>query len=626
MSSMGGIFFRNKIVTNKPVADMAAAFAQIGLRENAIWPDKRQLADLNIPALLGNFWTDKNAGAKPFRRPQFDSSRGLAITANARIDDRTHLMHQLGMSARDERQLDDSELILAAYSKWAEDCPQYLLGDYAFAIWDDKKQQLFCARDHIGTKPFFFQNTAHRFTFACDIRAILAASESRCDLNESYVAASLLSGSYYSKERTFYQGVEKLPPGHSMTIDYDGSKRRKYWHPENISPIHCANDDDYAEALRELLGKAVSDRIQTDRKLGTHISGGLDSSAIASIAISQLKAAGREKPYGLCWQPSPPEGGEKLKPEHSWIKAMSDQEQLDVHHIVPDASGLYAMYQRDGTCEPCGKTLLNEDAIQQHAAGQGIGIILSGWGGDQLISNSGRGYCPELLLSGRWIKLYKELRAMNKGILRSFLTKAVFPATFPSLPYIYRNFRSGKHVVRRSKSSFLQAEIAARFKHQLPVKSVLRSVRKNQLDRLMDGLITWRLEEWAANALPHGIEYRYPMLDRRIMEFALAIPGNQFQRGKWNRWIFRNSMRDILPPEVCWNQSKLEVERVRAAYEPFAAMVERYRNELRSGQLTPERSKYLDMPRLIKYMEPESFRASKTYGPVQNALKFLDLG
>jgi len=625
MGALGGVFFQNRVVSSEPILKIADAFLATGLGHKSIWPDDRESPDPNMPLIFGQFHLTESSSSKIADSPYFDENSRLAIVADARIDGRSELIHQLEIPQRFEQELDDRDLILKAYRKWGEACPQFLIGDYAFAIWDADKQLLFCARDHIGARPFFYQHAANRFTFASDIRAILTASEETCEFDEDYVARSQLCGNFYSKKRTYYEGVEKLPPGHSLTVSDGRSILRQYWHPEKVAPVRYANDEDYAEALRELLGKAISDRIRTDRKLAVHISGGLDSSTIAALAIDQLQTEGRDKPIGLSWQP-PASDTEEASAEHSWIKAISDHKQIEVHHIVPDAEGLYAMYQRDGTCEPCGRTLLNEDAVQRHAVKNNVGVILSGWGGDQLISNGGRSYFPQLFLTGRWIKLFQELRHLERHRFRAFWTLAVLPTISPALLYIYADWKVGKPVRLRKNRTFIHPDFAARMRPTMPDDLTFHSVKKSQIEQLEGGLLTRRLEAWGANARPHGIEYRYPLLDRRIVEFALAIPGDQFRRGKWSRWIFRNTMRDILPPEVCWNKTKSETVRVDALFQPFSEMVDRIRKELGSGQLTTTRSQYVDVPKLIKFIEPDSFKASKAYGPVQNALKFLDLG
>lgn len=604
---------------------MTGAFSQLGLSNAEFWP--REIPDTSdcLRPFLGTFAHPKTSSAADTRAQFWDEDSGMAIVADARIDDQENLLRLLDLPPDRAYTMAASDLILHAYRKWGDACPQHLIGDYAFAIWDPEKQRLFCARDHIGARSFFYQNRASGFTFASDIRGVLAAGEGPCTLNDHYMARSLLSGNFYSKQQTYYDGVEKLPAGHSLSVDSDGIQLRRYWDPRTVAPISYPDDAAYAEALRDLLGKAVADRIRSDEALGVHISGGLDSSAIAQIAAQQLSSQHRDLPLGLSWQP-PVDETQVTGPEHTLICALQQQIGLQVDYVVPDADGLYAMFLRDGTREPCGRTLVNEDAIQRHAAANNVGVILSGWGGDQSISNNGRSYYPELFLSGRWIKLYQELRQKGRGGFKALWSQAVMPIFSPALLNRYADWKVGKPSRTQQMQSYIHPHFEAKMKPDKPERYSFRSVRKSQIQQLDDGIVTRRLEAWAANGRPHGIEYRYPLLDRRITEFALAIPSDQFRRGKWTRWIFRNAMRDILPAEICWNQSKAEHQRIDALLEPFLETVERIRQELQSGDLTTSRGHYVDVPRLIECIEPRRFKASQAYGSVQNALKLLDLG
>ena len=188
------------------------------------------------------------------------------ITANARID------------ARDER-LTDAELILHAYEKWGDDCVKHLLGDFAFAIWDDRRKRLFCARDHFGVKPFFYTHIGDKFNFSSTLNELKVSTT----LNEIAIGDYLLFGVNQDQSTTVFKDIQRLPPGHILIVENNQIKIQRYWTPSLPALIRFRDPDQYVERFLELLSLAVRDRLRTDR-VAVSMSGGLDSTSLAAIA------------------------------------------------------------------------------------------------------------------------------------------------------------------------------------------------------------------------------------------------------------------------------------------------------------------------------------------------------
>src|SRR4028118_115937 len=182
MSAIVGLYnLDGRSIERSAVEQMVAALAHRGPDGAGVWSEGA--------VGLGHcmLWTTPESLHE--KLPLVDKSRDLTITADARIDNREELMEQLGITAEAHGEVSDSQLVLAAYGKWGEDCPQHLLGDFAFVIWDGAKQQLFCARDHFGVKPFYYHYAADkRFAFATEIKALLGLPEVPRQLNEVRVA------------------------------------------------------------------------------------------------------------------------------------------------------------------------------------------------------------------------------------------------------------------------------------------------------------------------------------------------------------------------------------------------------------------------------------------------------
>ena len=190
---------------------------------------------------------------------------------------------QLKANARDE------ELILSAYEKWGEDCVRHLTGDFAFAIWDERSQRLFCARDHFGVKPFFYTYIDGNFSFSSTLNDLRPGVSNT--LNEIAVGDYLLFGVNQDNSTTIFKDIQRLPPGHTLTVANNKITIRRYWTPSLTAGVRYRDNESYVEHFREILSRAVRDRLHTDR-VAISMSGGLDSTSLAAIASEHAEVAG----------------------------------------------------------------------------------------------------------------------------------------------------------------------------------------------------------------------------------------------------------------------------------------------------------------------------------------------
>ena len=369
---------------------------------------------------------DAGDGAPPQERPSPEPAArihhcreaGLALAADARLDDREALRDALGCR---EAGVCDGELILRAWRRWGPGCPNHLLGDYAFALWDARRRTLFCARDHIGVRPFYYARAGERFVFASAVPAVLAAPGVSDRLDDDFVAAHLTHIGLDTTTHTFFSAVRKLPPGHTLTVTGEGRLRtERYWRPEDVPRVRPASDDACAQECLDLCARAVRDRLRGSGPVGAHLSGGLDSSGVAALAARELRRQGRAAPLAFTWLPDL--GGGAPKPEHApeyaLVDAVARQERLRTLHCGLGPGDVLALLRRDGAL-PGVHFHINEEAVQRRAEALGVRVLLSGWGGDQSVSFSGfRGWPEHLLLTGRWLELTAYLRRSHEG--RSF--------------------------------------------------------------------------------------------------------------------------------------------------------------------------------------------------------------
>ena len=559
---------------------------------------------------------------------------GLAVAADVRLDDREALCDALGVPRAARAGLADGTLILRAWRRWGRECPKRLLGDYAFALWDAEQHVLFCARDHIGARPFYYAEIGQGFVFAGAVEGVLAGPGVGGALDEASVAEYLTSTGLLTHTRTFFQAVRKLPPGHTLTVPWDPRqgavssrapvRPERYWRPEDAPRARAASDDAYAEEFLALYTRAVRDRLRGPGPVGVHLSGGLDSSSIAVLAARELRGQGRPAPLAFSWLPPVGEEGPENPAharEYALIDAVCAREGLQVWHRTPGAADVVAVLRRDGAY-PGVHIHVNEEAVQREAQARGVRVVLSGWGGDEGASFNGRGHLQHLLLSGRWMRVVSECRARGMGP-RRLLFSCVLPLAFPGLALDIRRLWRGKGL--RSRRVLIDPAFRRRLKPRPGALPRYLDVRRSQLWLLQSAHLGARIEGWAASGAKRGIEYRYPLLDRRVVEFALGLPPEQFRRGRWSRWLMRHALRAVLPPEVCWNPDKEDPARFEPLQEAFLGAVPAIREALAARAAPPSRAGYVDMARLLGALDAERLRAGPRGAPmIAPALQFLD--
>lgn len=511
-----------------------------------------------------------------------DSAARLTITADARLDERDTLCDQLSITRDQQGLISDTELILRAYQKWGFDCPDYLLGDFSFAVWDESRQQLFAARDFAGVRPFYYHHDDRQFVFASDLPAVAACDGVPRKLNEDHFSRAVFQhNTACAVDETAYATIRRLPPGHSLVVDRNGLRTMTWWSPQQVESVHYRRDVDYAEHLHHLLHDAVHCRLEGP--VATHISGCMNSSAISIIAGRRLQDCGRTLSaiHGL--QQAAPDLLVQ-DDERQRAASLCEQNGLGCHYApamnVFDAARVRIRHVGD---RPPG-LLLREQCVRRTAVGLGSHVLLSGLGSRGLIGLAGC-FDEELRrgnLWGFWKGLQQYARPRNGSTLGVLVSKS----DLGRLPRKWRKmWRNGMRLPERPaaangrasrqawQSDFL-AELSPVEASPAPLvsyRNVLSanarsSVRPSQYHRIAGGELAHALEGWAAAGRMAQIEYRYPMLDRRVVEFALGVPGNLFLHNGHMRWLLRESLGGVLPDSVRWKASgkpALELDRQR---------------------------------------------------------------
>lgn len=553
-------------------------------------------------------------GASPSGAIHSDGS--LLVICSARIDGIAELRDRLAGHAPSSADPSPAELIAAAWRHWGRQCPNHLFGDYAFAIHDMETGETFCARDHIGGRPFYFVTLGDELAFASELAPLLALSGVSHELDESYVATALLRRDFEPR-RTFYRDVRKLPAGHSL--DFVGGKLEltRWWRPESIPIRHDISDADALAEARRLLNLAVDDRLAGATRCAVHLSGGLDSSIVSALACASLRRHGRPDPLGYCWQRLDGEGSPQ--DEIGWARAMAAELGIELHAPVPDARQLAEVMIADWTTGADGTQMFHEATVQRQAQIDGVDLILSGWGGDEGFSFGGSGHAPKLLAMGRWLEL---LRSRPTPGIKAAL--AIFAGSARLLLTGILPRPSARSLIRRDKS-LIDRNFALRT--PLLASSRIRrfGVQSTQIALLRHGAPASRIEDWTLTGARHGVAYSYPLLDRRLLEFVLSLPPRMFIRRGQNRWLAREVAKGLVPELVRTNTSKEEAVRIGDLVPTLADAYRLIIPMLDDPTAPLARARYVDMAALRKTLAEVDKKGVKLGRGPRTAIQFLDL-
>jgi asparagine synthase (glutamine-hydrolysing) len=547
MSGIAGVYrFDGGSVEADKVAAMTEAIDHRGPDGEWTWRDGR--------VGLGHQRFETTPEAQHAGSPS--ERNGCVITFDGRIDNREELFSTLDVAGPPGR-VADADLVLAAHERWGEDCPERLVGAYAFAIRRPNEERLFVARDHMGLRPFYYYRGEDRFLFGSEIKALWAAGGVPRRPDEIRLL-NHLTRQYQSHERTYFEEVKRLPPAHVLVADDDGVETTEYWTLDPERTIDLETDEAYAERFRELFFEAVECRLRAKGPIGSMLSGGLDSSSIVCTA-DELRGdgdSGRLYTYSAVF-------------DEEELSSSDEREYIDA--VLEECSATPRFFRGDQR-NPLGdlETILYHSEMPElgnnfylhwnvhRAAGEdGVRVLLDGTGGDQVVSH-GRGYLPELAASGRWLTLASEIRALVEKPKYSFDPRNILWERMlaPLLPSAVRKGAMKvwndefKDVVNPALSpEFLErTDASERLFDSVAAKPA--TVREQHHRQMRSSLVVSVLERLNKTTKAFGLEPRYPFFDRRLMEFCLAVPADQKMQQGLTRHILRNAMEGVLPREV----------------------------------------------------------------------------
>lgn len=561
MSGIAGVFFRdNRLINSDELARMTNSLAHRGPDGARTWYSGS--VGLGHRMLLTT--PESLRECLPY------TYNHCTITADARVDNREDLIAALDLTSPPEL-IPDSQLILHAYERWGEASPEHLLGDFAFAIWDESRQTLFCARDHMGITPFYYYSSDELFAFASEIKGLFYLSAVPRELNESAIAFRI-AYEYNDRQKTEYEGILRLPAAHSLAVSQSAIQFRRYWSLDPTYELRLSSDEAYENAFRHILTEAVRCRLRSAFPVCSELSGGLDSSSVTCLAQFLLNQGGLQADSTsttlhtlstLCGAPDCDErfymdavlkkGG--YSPHFNNTEKLSPLE--DVHQIVwhtdqpPDAPNSAALWKSLSTAREAG-----------------IRVLLTGLGGDHCGSTY-KACMIELLRRGKILTALQEVNALaktgGKSLGRVALQFAFLPLAAELAPdavvAIWR-----KHRPKRDRTTLEYTYIRPDFAKRVGLLATAdvfsspdyrrRSERELHCDVLTHGYNQYVFEERNKIGAAHSLELRHPYFDVRVIEFSLALPPEQKLRGGYTRAIVRRALASYLPSEIRSRTSK----------------------------------------------------------------------
>ena len=465
----------------------------------------------------------------------------LWITADARVDDRDRLIASLQAAGRScSRASADPELLLHAYAVWGESCVDHLLGDFAFAIWDDPRKRLFCARDHFGVKPFYYARVAHSLIFGNTLHCIRLHPAVSGALNDLAIADFLLFDFNQDPATTSFADIQRLPPAHVLTCERESISTRRYWRLSVTEPI-AKRGRECVDRFGELLDAAVGDRLRAG-SAGVLMSGGLDSSTVAASAKRIFTRAGSAN--GLR---AYTEVFDKLIPheERHYAGLVADALSIPIEFQVNDDICLFGGADQPELCsrEPAHLSWPDSTAIQLRQIALRSRVALTGYGADPALSSRITVHFRQLLeqkkfgraltdaarylsAEGRLSRLYLRTR------WRLFFKPKGEHPWFP--PWLNEDF--AQRLQLRDRWDLLDREDAN-----------AAAVRPVAFESIVAPSWTNLLESHDPGLTQVPVEVRHPFFDLRLLNFLLALPALPWCSDKQ---LLREAGRGALPEPV----------------------------------------------------------------------------
>ena len=446
---------------------------------------------------------------------------GIVLSADLRLDNREELPAELRNPTPT-----DAELVLGAYLKWGEEFAGHLLGDFSLALWDPRSQTVRLARDPMGMRSLYYLSRPDMIVWATEVKQILAVPGVERKLNETAVATHL-SGAHLPLGMSYYEGINQVEPGHSVTVTSGSVRTKRFWSLDPEIRVRYRKEGDYAERFREVFTGAVECRLRSVKPVGISLSGGMDSGSVAStVGWLYEQGQGRYKPdfQAYSW------AFDELSQcdERAASRLVADRYGIRTTDIPADSAWPLKNYPAYGPDEDEPYIFYYSelmDDLLTSAKGAGVGLLMTGERGDATVGHWVYDY-PGLLKALKWRALVGELSAHGGAMGQTTYAAARRLLVQP----LVRRLRGTATPVARQYPAYLaarfrqSAELKAARDAAMPHSEIPDEARRRRYQLIFSAMSARSVELLERRQAMHGIDHADPWSDRRLAECVIAMP------------------------------------------------------------------------------------------------------
>ena len=495
-------------------------------------------------------------------QPMSNEDDSLWITYNGEIFNHADVRPELEAAGHRYKSHCDTETCIHAYEQWGDQSVTRYRGMFAYAIWDQNRQRLFCVRDRLGIKPFYYFWDGRLFAFASEIKALLEHPGIRPEFNDSLLPEYLAFG-YVSGEETLFTGIRKLMPGHTLTLSCAENPKleiKQYWDAPCPTEFADRPDHEWISECRSRLEEVVRMRLMSDVPLGMFLSGGVDSSVIAAIIKKQ--ASGPVKTFSVGYS-------ESHFSELSEARQVAEQIGTDHHEVFVSMADFFNELPRLVWHED--EPITWPSSVSLHfvskLAAEQVKVVLTGEGSDELFAGYGRYRFYQL--NAQWMRAYRGVpggvrSAIQNAVSESSLLSAslrrklghTFLGCAPNIESLYlNNFYCAFGAEEQQKlltahfSSNLYATFLERWNSKASSPTLPRLLYADQKTYLVELLM--KQDQMSMSC---SIESRVPFLDHKFVEFAASVPPHMKLRGRQGKYIIKKAVEDLIPRSIIYRK------------------------------------------------------------------------
>ncbi|MEX0290850.1 MAG: asparagine synthase (glutamine-hydrolyzing) [Flavobacteriaceae bacterium] len=444
----------------------------------------------------------------------------------------------------------DTEAIVHLYEEYGKDCVKFLQGMFAFAIWDENKKKLFCARDRFGIKPFFYFLNEKQFVFGSEIKSLLRVPNVPSDIALPMLDQYLTYG-YSSEDGTIYKDIKKLRPAHILEIEADGKVSiSRYWDIQ-YEPDFTKTEEEWCELLEEKLSEVVASHMMSDVPLGAFLSGGIDSSSV--VALMCKHSASPVKTFSIGFK-------EEEFSELKYAREIAKKYNTEHHEQIVQPESVSMLPKLvDAYDEPFADRSALPTYYVSKFAREFVTVVLSGDGGDELFAGYNKyqkmmnlrkyNVLPDGVGTHFWKGLHHMIPNSFKGKgLTYYLSrpKTTLP-TYQGIWQVIERKRLFKNELwDHLKANPAEASRVQYFKNADPSDFIFKMQKMDMQSYMVDDVLT----KVDRASMQNSLEVRVPLLDHEFAELTAKIPSNLKLKGSSKKYIFKRAMKNYLPPSI----------------------------------------------------------------------------